>query len=267
MPRFAANLSMLYPEFEFLDRFAACARDGFKAVEFLFPYDFPAATLKQRLDDNGLQQVLFNTVPGDFAAGDRGLACLPGRQADFLAGVDRAIEYAGVLGCPRVHAMAGLAPAGSDRERLRDVYLANLAEAARRCRAGGLDLLIEPINTRDIPGYFLNTQADAQRIVEQVGAANLKVQMDLYHCQIVEGDLAMRIRQWLPGVGHIQIAGVPERHEPDVGEINYPYLFALLDELGYDGWIGCEYRPAGGSKPGATSAGLRWLSQVKKGNA
>lgn len=259
MPRFAANLSMLYPEMDFLDRFAACAKDGFKAVEFLFPYDHPAKVLKQRLDDNGLEQVLFNTVPGDFSAGDRGLACLPGRQADFLAGVDRAIEYAGILSCPRVHAMAGLAPAGVDRARLREVYLANLAEAAGRCRAAGLDLLIEPINTRDIPGYFLNTQADAHRIVEQVGAANLKVQMDLYHCQIVEGDLEMRIRQWLAGVGHIQIAGVPQRHEPDLGEINYPYLFAVLDELSYDGWIGCEYRPAGGSTPGATSAGLGWL--------
>ena len=259
MPRFAANLSMLYPEFEFLDRFAACATDGFKAVEFLFPYEYPAATLRRRLDDNGLQQVLFNTVPGNFAAGDRGLACLPGREAEFLAGVDRAIEYAGVLDCPRVHAMAGLAPAGVERARLRDTYLANLAQAARRCRDAGLDLLIEPINLRDIPGYFLNTQAEAHQIVKDVGAANLKVQMDLYHCQIVEGDLAMRIRTWLAGVGHIQIAGVPQRHEPDVGEVNYPYLFALLDELGYDGWIGCEYRPAGGSTPGATSRGLGWM--------
>jgi hydroxypyruvate isomerase len=259
MPRFAANLSMLYPDVEFLDRFAACSKDGFRAVEFLFPYDFPAATLRQRLDDNGLQQVLFNTVPGDFAKGDRGLACLPGRQAEFLAGVERAIEYAGVLSCPRLHAMAGLAPGNAERARLRDIYLENLAEAARRCRAAGLDLLIEPINPRDIPGYFLNTQAEAHRIVEEVGAGNLKVQMDLYHCQIVEGDLAMRLRTLLAGVGHIQIAGVPERHEPDVGEINYPYLFALLDELGYDGWIGCEYRPAGGAKPGATSAGLGWI--------
>ncbi len=267
MPRLAANLSMLYTEHPFLDRFAACAKDGFEAVEFLFPYEHPAATLRQRLDDNGLRQVLFNTVPGDFAAGDRGLACLPGREAEFLAGVDRAIEYAVVLGCPRLHAMAGLVPAASPeaddtgssgRARLRDTYVANLAEAAVRCRAAGLDLLIEPINTRDIPGYFLNTQAEAHAVVRAVGAPNLKVQMDLYHCQIVEGDLAMRIRQWLPGVGHIQVAGVPQRHEPDVGEINYPYLFDLLDELGYDGWIGCEYRPAGGNEPGATTRGLGW---------
>lgn len=259
MPRFAANLSMLYPEHEFLDRFAAAAADGFEAVEFLFPYDHPAATIRQRLDDNGLRQVLFNTVPGDFGAGDRGLACLPGRQADFLAGVDRAIEYAQALACPRLHAMAGLMPADAKEPVLRATYLANLAEAAARCRQAGIDLLIEPINPRDIPGYFLNTQAAAHAVVREVGAANLKVQMDLYHCQIVEGDLAMRVRKYLGGVGHIQIAGVPERHEPDIGEINYPYLFELLDELGYEGWIGCEYRPRGGSTPGATSAGLGWL--------
>jgi hydroxypyruvate isomerase len=267
MPRLAANLSMLYPEHPFLDRFAACAKDGFEAVEFLFPYEHPPSALRQRLDDNGLRQVLFNTVPGDFAAGDRGLACLPGREAEFLAGVDRAIEYAVALGCPRLHAMAGLMPAasadgqdggGSGRARLRDTYVANLAEAAARCRAAGLDVLIEPINTRDIPGYFLNTQAEAHAVVRAVGAPNLKVQMDLYHCQVIEGDLEMRMRQWLPGVGHIQIAGVPQRHEPDVGEVNYPYLFRLLDELGYDGWVGCEYRPAGGKRPGATSEGLRW---------
>jgi hydroxypyruvate isomerase len=273
MPRLAANLSMLYPEHAFLDRFAACAKDGFEAVEFLFPYDHPAATLRRRLDDHGLKQVLFNTVPGDFGAGDRGLACLPERKAEFLAGVDRAIEYAGVLECPRLHAMAGLVPAGpaggtgaacgggSQRARLRETYVANLSEAARRCRAAGLDLLIEPINPRDIPGYFLNTQAEAHQVVREVGAPNLKVQMDLYHCQIVEGDLAMRIRQWLSGVGHIQIAGVPQRHEPDVGEVDYPYLFDLLDELGYDGWIGCEYRPAGGSAAGATTAGLGWAKK------
>ena len=259
MPRFAANLSMLYPELEFLQRFAAAAKDGFEAVEFLFPYDHPAATLRQCLDDHGLQQVLFNTVPGDFGAGDRGLACLPGRQTEFLEGVDRAIEYAVVLGCPRLHAMAGLMPLDAKESVLRATYLANLREAAGRCRRAGLELLIEPINPRDIPGYFLNRQADAHQVVAEVGADNLKVQMDLYHCQIVEGDLATRIRKHLPGVGHIQIAGVPQRHEPDVGEINYPYLFTLLDELHYDGWIGCEYRPRGGSTPGATSAGLSWL--------
>jgi hydroxypyruvate isomerase len=266
MPRFAANLSMQYPEFEFLDRFAAAAEDGFEAVEFLFPYDHPADTVRQRLDDSGLQLVLFNTVPGDFAAGDRGLASLPGRQTEFLDGVDRAIEYARVLGCPRVHAMAGLMPADAKQPVFRATYIANLTEAAARCKTAGLDLLIEPINTRDIPGYFLNRQAEAHEIVAEVGADNLKVQMDLYHCQIVEGDLAARIRKYLPGVGHIQVAGVPDRHEPDLGEVNYPYLFQLLDDLDFGGWIGCEYRPRGGSTPGATSAGLGWVSPwLKRG--
>jgi 2-dehydrotetronate isomerase len=256
MPRFAANLSMMYTEVPFMERFGAAASDGFRAVEFLFPYAFDADALAAALARHGLQQVLFNTWPGDFDGGERGLASLPGREAEFLGGVDRAIGYASALSCPRVHAMAGLLPAGASRAAHRETYVANLREAARRCAAAGLELLIEPINTRDIPGYFLNTQAEAHAIVAEVGAANLKVQMDLYHCQIVEGDLATKLRQYLPTgrVGHLQIAGVPQRHEPDLGEVNHPYLFALLDELGYDGWIGCEYRPRAG-----TSAGLGWV--------
>jgi 2-dehydrotetronate isomerase len=254
MPRFAANLSMMYNEVPFLERFAACARDGFEAVEFLFPYAFPAEAIAAELTRNGLRQVLFNTVPGNFDAGERGLASLPGREAEFLAGVDRAIEYAVALGCPRLHAMAGLAPPDADRRQRREIYVGNLKEAAARCAKHGIELLVEPINTRDIPGYFLNRQDDAHALLAEVGAPNLKVQMDLYHCQIVEGDLETRIRRHLPSVGHVQIAGVPQRHEPDLGEVNYPYLFGLLDELGYDGWIGCEYRPRAG-----TSAGLGWL--------
>jgi hydroxypyruvate isomerase len=260
MPRFAANLSMMYTEHPFLDRFEAAAKDGFRAVEFLFPYAFDAVELAARLRDNGLQQVLFNTWPGDFDAGERGLAAVPGREADFLAGVDRALEYARVLDCPRLHAMAGLLPAGADRAAWRATYVANLREAARRCALEGRTLLVEPINPRDIPGYYLNTQADAHALLAEVGAANLKVQMDLYHCQIVEGDLAMKIRQYLPGgnVGHFQIAGVPQRNEPHLGEVRYPYLFALIDDLGYDGWIGCEYRPLAG-----TSEGLSWLEPYR----
>jgi hydroxypyruvate isomerase len=253
MPRLAANLSMMYTELPFLERFGAAAKDGFRAVEFLFPYAFEASAIAAELDSHGLQQVLFNTWPGDFDAGERGLAAIPGREADFLAGVDRAIGYATVLRCPRLHAMAGLMPAQADRARWRATYVANLREAARRCADAGLDLLMEPINPRDIPGYFINTQADAHAVRAEIGAPNLKVQMDLYHCQIVEGDLAMKIRQYLPGVGHFQIAGVPQRHEPDLGEVNYPYLLALIDELGFDGWIGCEYRPRAG-----TSEGLGW---------
>ena len=259
MPRFAANLSMLYPEHDFLDRFAAAARDGFKAVEYLFPYAFEAATLARRLADHDLQQVLFNAPPGDWEAGERGLACLPGREPEFREGVLRALDYAGALNCPRVHVMAGLARPDADRATHRGIYIDNLAWAAERAAARGVDVLIEPINTRDIPGYFLNRQDEAHAVVAEIGAPNLKVQMDLYHCQIVEGDVAMKLRAYLPGgkVGHLQIAGVPDRHEPDEGELNYAFLFDVIDSLAYDGWIGCEYRPAA-----ATSAGLGWLRRA-----
>lgn len=257
MPRFAANLSMMYVEHDFLDRFAAAAADGFDAVEFLFPYDFEPAEIASRLADNGLQQVLFNAPPGDFAGGERGMACLAERRDEFRRSiVEKALPYALALRCPRLHVMAGLMPAGIARAALHEVYLDNLAWAAGQAASAGLDLLIEPINTRDMPGYLLNRQGEAHQIVEQIGAPNLKVQMDLYHCQIVEGDVAMKLRQYLPTgrVGHLQIAGVPDRHEPDQGELNYPYLFEQLDLLGWQGHIGCEYRPRAG-----TSAGLGWL--------
>ncbi len=261
MPRFAANLSMMYTEHAFLDRFAAAAADGFAAVEYLFPYAFEPAALTQRLADHGLQQVLFNAPPGDWDAGERGITCLPGREAEFRRGfVEQALPYAQALRCPRVHVMAGLAPAGADRAGLRATYAANLAWAAAQAAPLAIDVLIEPINTRDIPGYLLNRQDDAHALVQQVGAPNLKVQMDLYHCQIVEGDLAVKLRRYLPGgrVGHLQIAGVPERHEPDIGELHHPTLLALIDELGYDGHVGCEYRPHAG-----TSAGLGWFQPYK----
>ncbi|WP_354684058.1 2-oxo-tetronate isomerase [Cupriavidus necator] len=254
MPRFAANLSMMYNEHAFLDRFAAAAADGFRAVEYLFPYEHAATELRARLDANGLTQALFNAPPGDWAAGERGLAALPGREAEFRDAVGRALEYAGVIGNDRVHVMAGLVPADADRARHRAAYLENVAFAARAAAAQGITIVIEPINTRDMPGYFLNRQDDAQAICKEVGAANLKVQFDCYHCQIVEGDIAMKLKRDMPGIGHIQIAGVPERHEPDLGELNYPYLFEVIDALGYDGWIGCEYRPRAG-----TSEGLGWL--------
>jgi hydroxypyruvate isomerase len=267
MPKFAANLSFLYPELDFLDRFEAAARDGFRGVEYLFPYAYDAKELAARLKGNGLQQVLFNAPPGDWEGGERGLACLPGREAEFHAALPKAIEYAHALQCPRVHVVAGLAPAGADRATLRRTYAANLAWAAKEAEREGLDILIEPINTRDIPGFFLNRQDEAHAIVQEVGATNLRVQFDLYHCQIVEGDVAMKIRQYLPTgrVGHFQIAGVPQRHEPDVGEVNYGYLFDVIDEVsaqcGWDGWIGCEYRPARGATPGGTSAGLGWFAR------
>ena len=260
MPRFAANLSMMYGEHAFMDRFAAAAADGFSAVEFLFPYAFEPSALARALVDNGLQQVLFNAPAGDFERGERGMAALPGREAEFRGHFQRALEYAAALACPRVHVMAGLLPEGTTREQLRPTYVANLSWAAELAASAGLDILIEPINTRDIPGYFLNRQAEAHAVVAEVGSPRLKVQMDLYHCQIVEGDVATKLRQYLPGghVGHLQIAGVPERHEPDRGELDYGYLFEVIDSLGYPGWIGCEYRPAAG-----TAAGLGWLHALR----
>lgn len=257
MPKFAANLTMMFNEVPFLQRFQAAAQAGFKAVEFLFPYDHTPEEVAEQLKANRLQNVLFNMPPGDWAAGERGMASLPGREAEFRAGVARAIDYAKALGTPNVHAMAGLLPQGADAALHRKTYIENLRYASAETAKHGIMLLIEPINTRDIPGYFLNTQADAHAIREEVGAANLKLQMDFYHVQIVEGDIAMKLRRYLPHVGHIQIAGVPERNEPDTGEINYPYLFRLLDELGYDGWLGCEYRPAKG-----TVEGLGWMKAL-----
>ncbi|CAG2145359.1 2-oxo-tetronate isomerase [Cupriavidus yeoncheonensis] len=259
MPRFAANLSMMYTEHDFLDRFAAAAADGFRAVEYLFPYEHPAAELRARLDANGLVQALFNAPPGDWAAGERGIAALPGREAEFRAAFGRALEYAGVIGNDRIHVMAGLIPADADRARCRATYLENLSHAAGAATAQGITVLVEPINTRDMPGYFLNRQDEGQAICKEVGAANLKVQFDCYHCQIVEGDVSKKLQRDFAGIGHIQIAGVPERHEPDLGELNYPYLFDVIDNLGYQGWIGCEYRPRAG-----TSDGLGWIKPYLK---
>ncbi len=268
MPQFAANLTFMYTEHNFLDRLAAAAADGFKAVEYMLPYAYEAADLARRLGDLGLKQVLFNTAQGNFEGGERGIACLPGRQADFRRAVlEQALPYAKALRCPRVHVMAGLVPNGADgveRAALRATYVENLAWAAGQAAMEGVGLLIEPINTRDIPGYFLNRQDEAHAVVAEVGAANLQVQMDLYHLQIVEGDVAMKLKHYLPsgGVGHLQIAGVPERHEPDIGELHHPYLFDLIDALGFTGHVGCEYRPSRQGQ-GATRAGLGWFQPYK----
>jgi len=257
MPKFAANLSWMYTEHDFLERFAAAARDGFRGVEFLYPYDTPAAEIRGRLDANGLTPVLFNAAPGHAAQGERGLASLPGREDDFRRQFDQALAYADAIGNRRLHVLAGCLLPGRSREAHRATYVSNLAWAARQVGERELRLLVEPINPRDIPGFFLNRQDEAHavcgEVAEIVGAGRVQVQMDLYHCQVVEGDLATKLKKYIQGIGHIQIAGVPERHEPDVGEVNYPYLFALLDELGYDGWVAGEYRPRG-----ATSAGLGW---------
>lgn len=264
MPRFAANLSLLYTELPFLERFGAAAADGFAGVEYLFPYEFAAADIAQRLREHGLQQVLFNAPPGSWAAGERGLACIPGREAEFATGMEQALVYAAALQCPRIHVMAGIVPAGETQQTVCATYVANLRQAARMAATQGVTLMIEPINTRDMPGYFLNLQADAHALLADIGEPNVQVQMDLYHCQIMEGDIATKLRQYLPTgrVGHLQIAGVPERHEPDVGEVHYPYLFKLVDTLGWDGWIGCEYRPARGAVAGGTTQGLGWKNQI-----
>jgi hydroxypyruvate isomerase len=272
MPRFAANLSMLYPEHAFLDRFEAAARDGFRAVEFMFPYEHAPAEIAARLQSNGLQQVLFNAVPGKWEAGEKGLAAQPGREAEFREGIAQALRYAEALACPRLHVMAGLVPEGTERAALRPTFVANLRWAAGEAARQGVALMIEPINTRDIPGYFLNRQDHAHELLAEIGALNVQVQMDLYHCQVVEGDVESKIRQYLPTgrVGHFQIAGVPRRQEPDDGELNYPYLFSVIDEVaresGWQGWVGCEYRPARGQAAGGTSQGLDWLRRWQTRN-
>ncbi len=261
MPRFAANLTMMYREVDFLDRFAAAAKDGFTAVEYLFPYEYPAEKLAAQLQEHGLRQVLFNAPPGDWNKGDRGNTALPGREKEFKEGLHKALEYAGVLECRRIHAMAGLAPDGADHAKMRATYTENLAWAAEQAQAAGVELLIEPIARRNMPGFFLNRQDEAHAIVEEIGKPNLKVMLDLFHCQVEEGDLAVKIRKYLAPpsrVGHIQVAGVPDRHEPNTGEVNYEYLFDLIDELEYDGWIGCEYIPQAD-----TSEGLGWLKHRK----
>ncbi len=272
MPRFAANLSMMYPDLPFLDRFAAAAKDGFKAVEYLFPYAFAQADIQARLKDNGLQQVLFNTPPGGgdvagfnaaWAEGDRGTASVPGREAEFRAGFAHALEWADALTCPRIHAMVGLRTEGASAEAADATLIGNLQWAASEAAKAGRDVLVEPINTRSVPGFHLNRQDHAHRIVQAVGAANVKVQMDLFHCQIVEGDLSAKIAQYLPTgrVGHFQIAEVPHRHEPGTGEVNWPHIFKTIDqvsaECGWDGWVGCEYNPADATA-GGTSRGLGW---------
>ena len=276
MPRFAANLSMMYPDLPFLERFEAAAKDGFKAVEYLFPYAFAAEELSARLGGNGLQQVLFNTPSGGmdsasftqaWETGSRGTACVPGREAEFRTGFEQALIYAEALNCPRIHAMVGLRANGAshDAAAAADVTLiGNLQWAAAQAAKAGRDVLIEPINTRSVPGFHLNRQDHAHRIVQAVGATNVKVQMDLFHCQIVEGDLTAKIAQYLPTgqVGHFQIAEVPNRHEPGTGEVNWTHIFQTIDkvsaECGWEGWIGCEYNPADASA-GGTSRGLGWV--------
>ena len=258
MPKFAANLSMMFNEHDFPNRFGAAAKAGFDAVEFLFPYDYSPAEVAQWHKENNLKNVLFNLPPGDWAAGERGIAALPGREAEFRAGVAKAVEYALALCTPQLHMMAGLVPAGSDIAIHRKTYLENMKFAAQALAKHNLNLLLEPINTRDMPGYFLNTQVQAHELRVESGEPNVKVQMDFYHAQIMEGDLAETFKKYFKDIGHTQIASVPKRNEPDDGEVNYPYLYQLLDEMGYEGYVGCEYRPKG-----KTEDGLAWFKATK----
>jgi len=257
MPRFAANLTMLFNEHPFLDRFERAARAGFEAVEFLFPYDFKADEIKKRLDDNGLLLVLHNLPAGDWAAGERGIACHPDRVDEFRAGIARGIDYAMALGVGQLNVLAGKVPAGVPDAVLRETLVGNLAHAATALKGAGLKLLIEPINTFDIPGFYLNRTAQALAILDEVAADNAFVQYDIYHAQRMEGELATTLQTNLARIGHIQLADNPGRHEPGTGEINYPFLFAHLDRIAYSGWIGCEYKPAT-----STEAGLGWLKSL-----
>ena len=254
MPNFNANLSMMFNEVPFLERFGAAARAGFRGVEFLFPYDFPAAQIKEQLDKHKLQMVLFNMPPGDFAAGDRGMACDPAKTAQFQENVGKTLEYARALGATQIHCMAGLKPRGIGEDKMRETYIDNLQFAGKELAKHNIKLLIEAINTRDIPGFYLNYSRQAFDIMHYANVPNLYFQYDIYHMQIMEGDLAPAIGKNLAKIAHMQLADTPGRHEPGTGEINYPFLFQFIDRIGYKGWIGCEYKPAG-----KTEDGLGWL--------
>lgn len=262
MPKFAANLTMLFNEVDFLDRFAAAAETGFKGVEYLFPYAWPAGELAEKLDQYGLVQVLHNLPAGDWAGGERGIACHPDRIGEFQDGVGRAIEYATTLGCKQVNCLAGITPAGADADKVFETFVANLRFAADKLAGAGIRLLVEPINTFDIPGFYLNRTAQAAAILDAVGSDNLFIQYDIYHAQRMEGELANTIAAHLPRIAHIQLADNPGRHEPGSGEINYAFLFDFIDRSGFDGWIGCEYKPAGD-----TRAGLAWRERLASARA
>ena len=260
MTKLAANLSLLFPQLPFTERFAAAAAAGFRYVEYQFPYSFGSAQeIAGRARAAGLEVVLHNISGGDAAKGDRGISCQPGRVNEFREDVERAIEYAKAVGCPRLNTLAGIAPAGAPREKLRETLVENLRFAAARCKPAGITLLTEPCNTRTIPGFFLTTSKDGIEVLDAAGADNLKLQYDVFHMQIVEGDLAKTIERLLPRIGHIQIADVPDRNEPGTGEINFPWLLQQIDRLGYQGWIGAEYIPKAD-----TVEGLKWAAPYLK---
>lgn len=256
MPKLAANLSWIYQEVPFMERFGAAAAHGFKAVEILFPYEAPAADIAAELKKHKLTQALFNLPPGDWSKGERGIAALPGREADFAAALDKGLEYAKVLECRTVHVMSGLIPAGADTKAMHATFISNLKKACDRTANSGITLVMEPINHRDIPGYFTNTTTQVKQIIDEVGSPHLKLQLDLYHMQVTEGDLQKRIERLFPITAHVQIAGNPDRNEPNVGEVNHLYLLDVLDRLGFDGHVGLEYKPKT-----TTAAGLGWAKR------
>lgn len=258
MPRFAANLTMLFTEVPFLDRFAEAARHGFTAVEFLFPYPYTAEELKARLDAHGLSLVLHNLPAGDWEAGERGIAVLPGREAEFRAGVARAVTYATALGTPRVNCLVGKTPAGVPADEVHRTLVANVRHAAEALGAAGITLLVEAVNDKDIPGFHLTRTAQVLALLDEVGHPNVQVQYDVYHAQRMEGELAATLQRHLPRIAHVQVADTPGRHEPGTGEIHFDFLFAHLDAIGYTGHVGCEYKPAT-----TTAAGLGWLDRYR----
>jgi hydroxypyruvate isomerase len=262
MPKFAANLTMMFNEVEFIDRFAAAAQAGFQAVEYLFPYPYPARLLEEKLAEHSLAQILFNLPAGNWAKGERGIACHPERVAEFRDGVLEAIDYAKALGCRQVNCLAGIKPDGVPPERLRETLVDNLRFAAATLAKAQIRLLLEPVNTRDIPGFFVSRSSRALAIMDEVGSDNIRLQYDLYHMQIMEGDLAPTLESKLARIAHIQIADTPGRHEPGSGEINYDYLFRHLDRIGYRGWVGCEYKPAA-----STVDGLGWFQPYRRRSA
>lgn len=259
MPKFAANLSMMFKEVPFLDRFEAAAKAGFKYVEYLFPYEYPAAELKAKLDQYGLKQVLFNTAPGNVAAGEWGVSAIPGREEDSHSDIDQALEYAIALGCPNVHVMAGVVPEGADRQKYQETFIQNVRYAADKFKPYGIKVLLEALSPQVKPNYLMASQYQTLEIVEQVQRENVFVQLDYFHAQNVDGNLTRLTEKLGNKFAHVQIASVPDRHEPDEGEINYTHIFNKLDEIGYDGWVGCEYNPRG-----KTEDGLGWFEQYKK---
>ena len=256
MPKFAANLTMLFTEYDFLDRFDRAAKAGFRGVEYLFPYAYKPEQLAEKLVANNLVQVLHNLPAGNWEGGERGIACLPDRVGEFREGVAKAIEYAKTLNCPQLNCLSGIAPGGADASKVRETFVGNIRYAGEELKKHGIKLLIEPVNTRDIPGFYLNRTKQALELIDEAGSDNIFVQYDVYHMQIMEGDLARTVETNLAQIKHIQLADNPGRNEPGTGEINYPFLFGFFDRIGYDGWIGCEYKPRG-----KTEEGLGWFTE------